>query len=96
MPIHGLTPEAYRAKWGLPVDYPMTASAYSAQRSQLALDRGLGRPRSIASEAADDQSDGVGLSDVERAADLPEPADAPDEFDEGITREPFDDDGAPP
>jgi predicted transcriptional regulator len=74
----GLTPEAYRAKWGLPVDYPMTTPAYSAQRSQLALDRVLGQPRSIASEAADDQSDGVGLSDTERAADLPELADAPD------------------
>lgn len=45
----GLTPKAYRAKWGLPADYPMTAPAYSAQRSQLALDRGLGQPRSIAS-----------------------------------------------
>lgn len=24
---HGLTPEAYRDKWGLPADYPMTAPA---------------------------------------------------------------------
>ncbi|ABY28596.1 MucR family transcriptional regulator [Methylorubrum extorquens] len=90
----GLTPEAYRAKWGLPVDYPMTASAYSAQRSQLALDRGLGRPRSLASETSDDQSGGVPLSDTERAAELPEQADAPDEIDESITRVPFEDDGA--
>ena len=47
----GLTPEAYRAKWGLPVDYPMTASDYSAQRSQLARDLGLGSSRIAAPEA---------------------------------------------
>ena len=27
--IRGLTPEAYREKWGLPVDYPMTSASYS-------------------------------------------------------------------
>jgi predicted transcriptional regulator len=39
----GLTPEQYRIKWELPADYPMTAPNYSKQRSQLALERGLGR-----------------------------------------------------
>lgn len=39
----GLTPDTYRAKWGLPADYPMTAPNYSAQRSQLAKSLGLGR-----------------------------------------------------
>src|ERR1700741_3429561 len=29
----GLTPEEYRAKWGLPVDYPLVAASYSAKRS---------------------------------------------------------------
>ena len=38
----GLTPEDYRAKWGLPSDYPMVHPAYSAQRSQLARAIGLG------------------------------------------------------
>jgi predicted transcriptional regulator len=38
-----LTPEEYRAKWGLPADYPMVAPNYSATRSQLAKDNGLGR-----------------------------------------------------
>ena len=33
MSDHGLTPEAYRAKWGLRPDYPMVAPNYSAQRS---------------------------------------------------------------
>ncbi len=39
----GLTPEDYRAKWGLPKDYPMVAPNYSAQRSALAKTLGLGR-----------------------------------------------------
>lgn len=43
--LHGLTAETYRAKWGLPVDYPMTAASYSAQRSALALSLGLGQQR---------------------------------------------------
>ncbi|HKT54363.1 MAG TPA: MucR family transcriptional regulator [Caulobacteraceae bacterium] len=39
----GLTPEQYRAKWGLPADYPMTAPAYAEKRSQVAKAAGLGR-----------------------------------------------------
>lgn len=39
----GLTPEQYRAKWGLPSTYPMTAANYAAQRSALAKSSGLGR-----------------------------------------------------
>jgi predicted transcriptional regulator len=41
--FHGLTPEEYRAKWSLPSDYPMVAPAYSATRSKLAKDSGLGQ-----------------------------------------------------
>jgi len=33
---YGLTPEAYRAKWNLPADYPMTAPNYAARRSEFA------------------------------------------------------------
>lgn len=40
---YGMTPEEYRAKWGLPPDYPMVAPNYAAQRSQFAKDIGLGR-----------------------------------------------------
>lgn len=40
---HGMTPQQYREKWGLPRDYPMTAPAYSERRSQMARDLGLGR-----------------------------------------------------
>ncbi len=40
---HGMTPDEYRAKWGLPPDYPMVAPAYAAKRSALAKTIGLGR-----------------------------------------------------
>ncbi|MBV8912951.1 MAG: MucR family transcriptional regulator, partial [Acetobacteraceae bacterium] len=39
----GLSPEAYRAKWGLPREYPMVAPNYAATRSGLAKQIGLGR-----------------------------------------------------
>ena len=39
----GLTPDQYRQKWGLPVDYPMVAPNYAKQRSELARSMGLGR-----------------------------------------------------
>ncbi|ACL61131.1 MucR family transcriptional regulator [Methylobacterium nodulans] len=42
---HGLTPEAYRAKFGLPRDYPMVAESYARQRSELARSLGLGQIR---------------------------------------------------
>jgi predicted transcriptional regulator len=32
----GLTPDTYRAKWGLPKDYPMVAPASAARRSAIA------------------------------------------------------------
>ncbi|UVK35653.1 MucR family transcriptional regulator (plasmid) [Mesorhizobium sp. AR10] len=40
---YGLTPDDYRAKWGLPSDYPMVAPNYAATRSALAKTMGLGR-----------------------------------------------------
>jgi predicted transcriptional regulator len=40
---YNLSPEDYREKWGLPADYPMVAPNYSATRSRLAKDNGLGR-----------------------------------------------------
>jgi len=41
----GLTPETYRAKWGLPRDYPMISPAYAVKRSELAKTNGLGQKR---------------------------------------------------
>ncbi|RWN64572.1 MAG: MucR family transcriptional regulator [Mesorhizobium sp.] len=40
---YGLTPDDYRAKWGLSADYPMVAPNYAAARSALAKTMGLGR-----------------------------------------------------
>lgn len=53
---HGMTPEAYRAKFGLSPDYPMVAQVYSEQRSSLAKASGLGQrglgQRATAAKAA--------------------------------------------
>ena len=40
---YSLTPDQYRARWGLPADYPMVAPTYAAQRSAFAKKIGLGR-----------------------------------------------------
>ncbi|MEL6792684.1 MAG: MucR family transcriptional regulator [Pseudomonadota bacterium] len=40
---YDMTPEDYRAKWGLPSDYPMVAPAYARKRQELAKKIGLGR-----------------------------------------------------
>jgi predicted transcriptional regulator len=45
----GITPAEYRAKWGLPHDYPMVAPGYTKHRSELAKRLGLGR-KATASE----------------------------------------------
>ncbi len=46
MTAYGLTPDEYRAKWGLPADYPMVAPNYAESRRQLAKSIGLGTTRS--------------------------------------------------
>jgi predicted transcriptional regulator len=48
----GLTPEAYRAKWGLPPSYPMVAPNYAQRRSELAKRIGLGQRRPAEPPAA--------------------------------------------
>lgn len=40
---HELTPDEYRARWGLGADYPMVAPEYAATRRDLAVKIGLGR-----------------------------------------------------
>jgi predicted transcriptional regulator len=40
---YNMTPEEYRAKWGLPHDYPMVAPNYAKARSDLAKRMGLGQ-----------------------------------------------------
>ena len=59
--FHQLTPDEYRTKWNLPSDYPMVAPAYSATRSQLAKDSGLGQ----VSRSEDEEADAQALADVD-------------------------------
>ncbi len=40
---YNMSPEDYRAKWGLPKDYPMVAPNYAKARSELAKQMGLGQ-----------------------------------------------------
>jgi predicted transcriptional regulator len=49
---YGMTPDAYRAKWGLPRDYPMVAPSYAATWSGLAKKIGLERKPAAAAEPA--------------------------------------------
>ena len=64
---HGLTPDDYRARYGLKPDYPMVAESYSQARRDMAKKIGLGRKpgqrRGAAAESA--------------PADAPTPAPAP-------------------
>jgi len=56
MTSYNLTPDEYRARWGLPADYPMVAPNYSEHRRQMAKTIGLGtkpgqrrgRPKKVA------------------------------------------------
>ena len=42
---YDLSPEDYREKWNLAIDYPMVAPSYAAARSALAKKMGLGQQR---------------------------------------------------
>ena len=50
MTSYGMTPQAYRERWGLPPDYPMVAPSYAARRSTLAKSIGLGSKRAKSGE----------------------------------------------
>ena len=81
---YGMSPEDYRAKWGLPSDYPMVAPNYAAKRRTLALSIGLGRKKATdAVEAMVAEPIGVavkagrkklGIATAKAAAPHPEPA----------------------
>jgi predicted transcriptional regulator len=45
---YAMSPDEYRAKWGLPHDYPMVAPNYAKERSNLAKRMGLGQGRRAA------------------------------------------------
>ena len=40
---HRMSPDEYRAKWGLTADYPMVAPNYAKKRSAFAKESGLGK-----------------------------------------------------
>jgi predicted transcriptional regulator len=56
MNAHSMTPDQYRADYGLPREYPMVAPNYSEQRRTLAHSIGLGRRRGPAAAAAGGES----------------------------------------
>ena len=49
---HGMTMDDYRQRYGLPKDYPTAAPNYSARRSELAKQLGLGARRRGTGQAA--------------------------------------------
>jgi predicted transcriptional regulator len=42
---HNMTPELYREKWSLPLDYPTVAPKYTETRSRIAKQMGFGSKR---------------------------------------------------
>jgi predicted transcriptional regulator len=49
---YAMSPDDYRAKWGLPRDYPMVAPAYAETRRGLANAIGLGRKKQVEEESS--------------------------------------------
>ena len=50
---NGLTPDAYRARYGLKPDYPMVAANFAAMRRQIAEKIGLGRKSTLRLDSTD-------------------------------------------
>ena len=80
---HGLTIDSYRARYGLPSDYPSTSASYSAQRSELARSLGLGQQRRKAAPKAADTAETISEApkprgrprkETEASVDAPEAA----------------------
>lgn len=72
---YGLTPDQYRARYGLKPDYPMVAPAYSDQRRETAKRLGLGRKRSDdAAVTPDGEGEGTPAPTSRRRLKLREPA----------------------
>ena len=81
--VRGMTPDEYRAKWGLPKGYPMVAAGYSEARSTLARDRGFGgktlQPAEVVAPPAEAPPEPEGRNDAGAAAAAPEAVhDAPE------------------
>ena len=64
---HGMSPEAYRAKWQLAKDHPIVAPAYSKRRSAIAKQAKLGQRIKLKAGRAAKASGRAGR-DLKRAA----------------------------
>ena len=53
---YNMTPDEYRAKWGLDADYPMVAPNYARRRSEFAKQIGLGQKRRKAETSESDMA----------------------------------------
>jgi predicted transcriptional regulator len=73
MNSYGMTPAEYRAKWGLPGDYPMVAPNYAKSRSDLAKSLGLGRKASIQGQAAGPANEEQATPPADQNADAKSP-----------------------
>lgn len=65
---YDMTPEQYRAKWGLPADYPMVAPNYAKARSELARTMGLGQQRRKAVAPVEGAGDDAAPAKPKRAS----------------------------
>jgi predicted transcriptional regulator len=71
---HELSRDEYLKRWGLSPDHPLTAPAYSEQRSTLARQLGLGRkPKEEAAPAPRPAESAMTNRDEEGEADHPSP-----------------------
>ncbi len=66
----GLTPAAYRERWGLPSDYPMVAPSYTSRRSALAHQFGLGR-KPAAEQPVEQEQEQVAETTADQAGSAP-------------------------
>ncbi|MBF7013800.1 MucR family transcriptional regulator [Novosphingobium resinovorum] len=67
---HGLTPETYRERYGLPASYPMVAPAFAAMRRAIAEKIGLGTKRAADAVVP---ADAVAGADAAEATDVAAP-----------------------
>jgi predicted transcriptional regulator len=65
---YDMTPDQYRAKWGLPSDYPMVAPNYAKARSELARTMGLGQQRKQGKALATPSGEATNQAKPKRAA----------------------------
>jgi predicted transcriptional regulator len=64
---YNMTPEQYRAKWGLSRDYPMVAPHYSAQRSKLAFEMKLGKKNTKNEDVGIEEDQSAGSKKTKRS-----------------------------